>query len=730
MFYATDSLVTKTVAPCEPWAFVPTQQVSEQIRHDKQSRQDWYQSISTKWNFYTVLEASNPNQRISKEDNPPRLQGGFAGDFDVPIPMSRITEVIDMMKIKPAWIEISLGKKIRLVWLFDSPLRIDSVDFFMFFANKAKDWLRMDLLPGFDEGAFTDPTRLLCNGAEWISTGHGPIDPVKLQAFYVEAGREFRFKSSDPAEVPLDIVEKKIRELYPKFDWPSEFVIDSQGPSFWVPGSTSAMSAIVKKEGMFTFSDHAEKSFYSWGDICGMDFVKGYAENAISMATKDIYYDKKNYWRKIDGEWDSMPATEMQIYLEVECGLSTKPDKTGRVPLKVALSHIHNSGRITGAGPFVFQPPGPIISMGRRVLNTYRNKAVRPAGGTQYWGPQGNFPFLSAHFDVLFDPVIQRDFFVAWAKHGYRAAIEQIPMSGSHVYLMGNANVGKTFTGRGVMGKLLGGFVDASGFMLGNTGFTSELHEVPLWCIDDDTTHENPQAHARFQAIWKKAAANQEFTFNKKFEVPLTIVHPVRIICSLNMDYVSSRSLGSMDDSSQDKTNLFRCSAEGKLKFPPRYEMEKIVDRELPYFGRWLLDHEPPEHVIRDVRFGYESYQEETLLDRAHQGSKSAPFKELLIECLRAYFKREPNATVWRGPVTMLLRELHMNPGNESVLRMLRLEQTNRYLEMIQREGLIKCSVETGPMKVRIWVFHRFEDMPISQITPPPMPEQSDTFNK
>lgn len=725
MFYATDSLVTKTVAPCDPWTFVPTCAVSEQIRHDKQSRQEWYQSASTKWNFYTVLEASNPNQRVSKEDNSPRLIHGFAADYDVEIPMARVTEVVAAMKIKPSWIEASLGRKIRLVWQFDSPLRVDSTDFCIFFLRKAIKWLRLDLLPSLDEGAFTDPTRLLCNGAEWIATGHGPIDPIPLQAFYVEAGREFRFKSNDPADMPLDVVEAKLKELYKNFDWPTDFVLDSQGPSFWVPGSTSAMSAIVKKGGMFTFSDHAEKSFYSWGDICGMDFVKGHADGAIAKATKDIYYDKKNYWRKIEGEWDSMPATEMQIYLEVECGLSTKPDKSGRAPLKVALSHIHNTGRIIGAGPFVFSPPGPMIYQGRRVLNTYKDKAIRPSSEPQIWGPDGGFPFLSLHFDWLFNPLIQKDYFLAWSKHRYQSAIDLVPRSACHIYLMGKPNMGKTLTSRGIIGKLLGGFVDASGYMLGtSTNFTSELHEVPIWCIDDDTSSESPHAHARFQAIWKKVAANQEFLYNKKFEVPLTIVHPVSILCSLNMDVVSSRVMGSLDDSSLDKTNLFRCASEGKVKFPPREILEKIIDRELPCFGRWLLDWEPPEHVERCTRYGYKSYQEESLLDRARQSGKSAPFKALLIECLRAYFQREPKSTEWRGSVPALIRELQYNPGNETVLRLLRLEQTDRYLEMIQREGLLKCQTETGEMKVRLWVFPRFEDMPISIPNTPPIPPQ------
>lgn len=728
MFYAIHNnyVLSQTTVPFEPWTFVPTQSVSEQVRHDKGSRQEFYRNINTKWNFYTPIEGANPNQRVSSKDNPPNWQHGFAADFDLEIPMARVQEVIAMMKIKPAWIEISLGRKIRLVWIFESPLRVDASDFCVFFLEKAKKWLRLDLLPGLDEKAFVDPTRLLANGAEWISTGHGRIDPIQLQAFYVESAREFRFKSSDPAEVPLDVIEAEARkQFHNKFNWPSEFTLESQGPSFWIPGSTSPLSAIVKKDGILTFSAHADKMFYSYGDIFGKDFIKGYADNAIALATKDIYYDKKSYWRLIKGKWDSMSATEMQIYLDTDCGLSNKPDKTGRIPVRAALSHIHNENRIIGAGPFVGMPPGPMTYQGQQVINTYRRQPIKPAAEPQIWGPDGKFPFLSMHFDYLFDPLVQKDFFMAWFKHRYKSAIDMVPRSGCHVYLMGKANSGKTFTGRGIVAKALGGFVDASGYMLGNgTGFTSELHEVPVWCIDDDTSSENPHTHARFQAIWKKVAANSEFLHNKKFEVPLTIIHAVSIVCTLNLDAASIRVVGSTDDSSLDKTNMFRCSTEGKMKFLPREEQEKIVDRELPYFCRWLLDWDPPEYVIRCNRFGYQSYQEESLLDKTRQSDKSAPFKALLVECLRAYFKREPNATEWRGSVPALIRELQFNPGNETVLRLLRLEQTDRYLERIQNEGLLKCRTETGELKVRVWVFPRFEDMPILKPTPPTMPSE------
>lgn len=713
MFYATENLMTKTVVPCDPWTFVPAQTISTQIRHDKASRQTWYQSRATRWNFYTTTEAANPNQRVSKKDNPPKFLHGFAADYDVKIPMERVKEVVAAMEIKPAWIETSLGEKVRLVWLTPKPLRVDDTDFCIFLLEKAMKWLRLDLLPGLDEGAFLDPTRLLCNGAQWLSTGHGPIGEVPLQVFYVAAGREFRFVPSDPTEIPLDAVEKKIKEKYPNFTWPSDFVLESQGPSFWVEGSTSPMSAIVKADGMITFSDHADKLFYSWSDICGVDFLKEHADNALANATKDIYWDQKNFWRKKkNGIYTMVAMTELLNFFKVQCRLSSKPGKSGSSPVDLALDHIYNANQIVGAGPFLFRPSGVIEYMGRPVLNTYINRAMAPASEPQIWGPDGGFPFMSLHLDVVFDPPYQKEFFLAWWKHFYTAALTLVPMPGQNIYLMGGAGVGKTWTSRMCVGRSVGGFVDASDHLIGGSSFNSEIYEQPLWCIDDEVVGESSIMQSRFHAIWKKTVANQQFKFSKKYEVPLTIDWMGRILATLNMDFISSRLLGPMDNTVIDKTSVFRCAAEPKIIFPSRYDLEKILERELPCFLRWLLDWEPPAHVLRDVRYGYKSYQEPSLLDKAHQGSRSAPFKELLIEALQLYFESEKSTTEWRGTVTQLLRLLQLNPHNDSVLRLLRLEQTNRYLESIQREGLVQCRVETGPMKTRVWIFSRFGDAP------------------
>lgn len=729
-FYAIDNgfVLTQSVVPFSPWDFRPTpeqsDQITAQIRHDKDSRQLFYRNANTKWNFYTPLEGCNPNQRIS-EDNPPRFSYGIAFDYDVEFPIEFARQQVERMVIKPSYIETSLGKKIRLIWLFEQKLLIDSAELYEYFQQAAAKWLKAELLPGLDEGALTEASRLLCNGAVWESTGTGPIPHDKLQAFYVKTASSFRFVSSDTTKIPLDIIEAGIRKKFPNFSWPTDFTLESQGPSFWIPESTSPMSAIVKEEGMLTFSAHADKTFYPWGDetLLGKEFVQAFSETAIAKATSNIYWDKKFYWQWMGTYWDNVPPAEMNNYLENDCGLSMAKDKTGKSSFKSALSHIHKQNRVLGGAPFVYRPAGPIIHQGRRVINTYRNLTIKPAAGAQKWGPHGNFPFLSAHFDSLFDPPLQMWFYLAWAKHMYMCAIDEVPRSGTHVFLMGEAGRGKTMTGRGIIGKLMGGWVDASRFMLENAHFTSEFHEVPLWCLDDDTSNDNPIVQARFQAAWKKTAANQEFLFHKKFEVPISIIHPVRIHASLNLDQCAIRAVGPMDNSSIDKTNLFRC-APGEMILPPREELEKIIDNEISYFGRFLYDVVIPDFVERHVRYGYKSHQNESLLDSAHQSSKCGPFKELLLEYLETFFKSEPTATQWRGTSTMLLRCLQSQPLNDLIMRSMKLEQITRYLEMVQREGLVKCSSETDAMKRRIWVFERFGEPATPPQTIPPLSNQ------
>lgn len=706
-FLALDNLTKQSLAPCEPWTFVPTENITEQIRSDKQARQAWYQNGTTRHCFYTCIEPTNPNQRVSKS-NSPRLLHGLAVEYDAPISDSRVLEALSGFKIKPQWYERSLGGNIRLIWSFERPLMLDSYDFAAYLLDRTKQWLRLDMLPALDAGALSNPTRLLCCG-KWIGTGASAISNQELQSFYVDAAKEFRFNSTDECNIPLDIVEKAVREKFQNFNWPSDFTLESQGASFWISESTSPMSAIVKPNGMLTFSAHATKPFYDWSEILGVDFTKRFSQTAIASATENIYWDGKNFWKQEQGRYVDLALPELTLYFKVDCRLSTKPGKGGVSSIDTALRHIQSANRIAGAAPFVFYPPGVFEYQGERKLNICMAKVLPPSDiGAVTWGAEGNFPWLSAHFDGFFDPVSQLPFFLAWWKAFYESGYYMKPMPGQNIFLMGGANVGKTMTSHAIIGKSVGGFMDAAKHLTTNSDFNSELPAVPLWTIDDETMGESPKAQANFAATWKKAAANQEIRCHKKYGIPVMTVWMGRILATSNLDAVSSRILGPMDNNSLDKTSLFRCASECRSVFPNRHELVQIIERELPYFMRWLLNWQPPEEVARDVRYGYKSYHEESLLDKAHQSGKAAPFKELLVESLENIFNSDPKLTEWRGSVTQILRMLQSNPLNETVIRTLRLEQTSRYLESLQREGILQCRAEMGPLKTRIWVFPRF----------------------
>lgn len=706
MFFSAPNLTTQTLLPCPaPWEFSPTEKLTVALRGDKEIRQAFYQNPNTQHCFYTGLEAVAASQRISRE-NPPRYLHAFVADYDIPIPDSRITEVIADWKYKPAWIENSLGGNRRIVWLLPRPILLDDYDLAVFVLQSAIVWLRLGLLPGLDDAAFIAPSRLYCNGCAWKPTGHGAVSQSELQAFFVKCGRKFRFKAPESENIPLDLAEAEIKSKYPNFTWPSDFSLETQGPSFWIPESVSPMSAIVKPGGMFTFSAHAAKPFYSWADILGAEFVSTHANDSITKATSDIWWDGKRFARKINGSYCSLEKGELLTYFKVDCRLGFKPGDDGIPPVEKALAHIHNHQRVTAAIPFVFRPPGLIIFQGKRVLNTYSGKPVEPAAcGT--WGDSGDFPFLSTvHFPRFFDPIEQLPLFLAWWKHYYESAINYAPYPGQNIFLMGGTGIGKTWTNRDLVGRSVGGYADASDFLVRGEQFNSHLMECPHWCLDDDSPNGSPQAQARMQSVMKKTIANQQFLTNKKFEVSGMTEWMGRIGITTNLDYLSSRIVGSLDNNSLDKTNLFRCATK-EVVFPTRPELSLIVDNELPHFLRWLLDWSVPDTVVRDSRYGFRSYQEPSLLDRTHQSGPTTPFKEVLIESLATWFSQHPEENTWAGTVNQLIKLLMCDPLNDYVLRSVKLEQVSRHLEAIQREGLIRCEVETGLLKTRIWRFYR-----------------------
>jgi hypothetical protein len=538
--------------------------------------------------------------------------------------------------------------------------------------------------------------------------GNGPIPALKSQAFFVECGKNFRFNAGDDACVPLDIAEKALRDRYPNFSWPGPFELETQGPSFWIEGSVSPQSAIIKAGGLFSFAAHATKPFYSWTDLLGKDFTEKFQEDAIARATLDVWWDGKSFWRKSTGTYVPMDRAELASYFKVTCRLSSKPGQNGISQAEAAFEHLFLHQRVAGAAPFVFRRPGLIIFDSERKLNTYSGEPLQPAEGHVEWAV--NFPFLAGLMDSLFDPPRQKPFFLAWLRHFYLSALDWGPRPGQNYFLLGGTGIGKTLLNREVVGGLVGGFIDASDYLVAGAQFNSHLYKRGLWVLDDDSPAGSPQAITRVHAAFKKVAANQQALCNTKFQNAVMLEWMGRIGCTANLDFISTRIVGPLDNSSLDKTNLFRCVKSSSMVFPDRGEIQQIIARELPHLARWLIDWEPPAEVERDSRYGYKAFQEGSLLDKTYQGSPTASFKEILIEFLALYFQNEPKAEYWEGTVSMLLRNLLVCQSNDLILKSLRLEQTSRFLEQIGREGGLKSEVIKGNHNTRIWRFYRLTD--------------------
>lgn len=712
-FFGLQNLVSTDLTECVPWEFKPTENITVNIREVKQDRQDWYSMPSTKHNFYTAIEPHSPNLRCN-DSNPPRMLHALVADYDAHISQECLDVFLKDVTIKPTWIERSLGGNLRLVWEFPRPICVDSKEFCIYFLQKAMVWLKLGLLPLLDEPAFTDPMRLLCNGCDWKPTGFGPIDEAALQSFFVTIARAYRVTSTDVMEIPIDVVEKELRKKYPTFQWPTDFVEGSQGPSFWVEGSTSPMSAIVKSAGMITWAGHATKFFYSWGELLGKEFVKQFADNAIAVATADIYFDSKNYWRKIDSIYTPCKKDELTTYFKVIARLNDKAGKEGVSQITMAFSHIHECNHIRYAAPQLFRKSGIFYNDRRqKTLNTYDCSHLEPAAGTQ---TISDVPFLWTWFNHMFGAV-QLPYALAWGKHFYECAVNHEPEPGPHIVMMGAPSMGKTLVNRFVFGKLVGGFMDASSHLMDGGTFNSHLFHVPLWVLDDDMPANNPAAQALFHARFKKMVSNQEHKYEAKYEIPGLLNWAGRIGMTTNLDNASCAFVGPLDNM-LDRVNLFRCIS--GFNFPSRVEIRKLLDVELPKFGRLLLDYTPPDYITKLYRFGYTPHHDKGLLDHNFQSSASAPFRELLIRCLLDYWRNNPKEKIWKGTLNDLSSMMAQVDGVSlgQLQNTFRVGSIHRYMEQVHKEKLFGCEFETGSHRQRYITFHRPEPEPTTDQLP------------
>ncbi|NOS67029.1 MAG: hypothetical protein HOO67_01535 [Candidatus Peribacteraceae bacterium] len=723
MIFSLKNLTTLAAEPLNPWEGDWLPKLPPNAVTDKKARGTWMNLPTTEYNAYSGFEGVNAGRRVngdaSEDGNPPRNHHAFAVDYDFPLSDIEVDSAVARMSVKPNWVEKSLSGNWRLVWLFEKPVPMINYAFAVAWLESLDQILPFRQMAGVDESAVKAPERYLTNGGIWRKLHDDPVPFSLLLGHYTEVSRKFNWTDSGlGVTVPLDVAAGKLKELFPRFsEWEGDFVLDSQGPSFWVDGSTSPKSATVRPTGLQTFSAHASKSFYDWSELLGAEFVKQFKKEELGKAVENIFFDGHNYILRNDqSQWLWNTKDDLSLFLRCKRGLTDRRAKGASfTQVESALMLIRDTALVASAGSFAGYKKGLMTNNGNRYLNIHNRDVMQPAAEKVAWGPQGDFPFLSKFLDGFFSSPDQLPFFLAWLARFYKSSFFRDPRSGQAVFIFGNVGLGKSFINTGIISPLLGGHADANKFLLGSDAFNSEMFDYLFWAIDDGTGTTSQMMRERFAELVKMLVANRNFMSNEKFRKAAMVQWQGRISVTGNVDAESLRRLPAMDISMREKVMLFLAApkrADGFV-FEEEKETRALLARELPFFARFLLDYVPePQCVGEEVRFGVREYHEPSLLMEANLSSTSATFGEILDESLREYFcVRDEEADFWSGTALQLHKMILSDLTLTEAMRGTNVQQVARNLAQLATKGSFKIDVGTDAHR-RIYKIYRDDRFP------------------
>jgi hypothetical protein len=705
------------VAPGKPWEFTAIDRVPPNAlgKDGKKARTEWATNPKTDFHCYSMFEGVNPNLRIrapgkdkNEEGNPARGQRGLPVDYDFPLTEPEIAAGIERMPpdLRPSWRETTLSGHCRLVWLFAFPINHPSHEFAIQFLKSLDKILPFRNLAGIDEAALIAPEKYYTNGCRWERINPHPVPHALLMGHFIDVSNKFDWKGDkDGTLIPLDIVAEQLKAKFPRFaDWPGDFVEGAQGPSFWIDGSESPKSAIVRLTGIQSLAAHRSKPFYYWSDLIGAEFCNRYKIEQIGKSSEGIFYDEKQYFSKnTEGVWCADPKENIIGLLKTERGLSdTKRKGENTSEVERALVHIQRRNRVRVAAPFAFYPSGRIHVLGEPVLNTHTRITMQPAERP------GEFPFLDKFIRTLWDPAEQYEYFMSWLSYFYKSCQSRTPRSGHALYVAGGPSVGKTFLNRAVIGGLVGGFAEAQQYLLGEDNFNGELFDYALWCVDDGSVSSSYAAHKKMSEMVKRIVANPSIRRRDLYTKGATVSCHARQVFTLNLDAESIRLLPDFDLSLRGKVSVLRTHAFPQVEFLPSDEMSALLARELPYLARFLMDWEiPPQCKATDPRFGVANYLEKSLVDTANQNSVSGAFSEILDEWQALYFTQyEPTADKWEGTSLQLYKSIMQDHTLVEAMRPFNLQSIGRMLVSLANKHVFDISL-SGETERRIFTIPR-----------------------
>lgn len=668
----------------EPWLTAPGIPAFE----SREAYKAWLASPDSRVPLFNLIEGENPALRVSKS-NPAYRVWGVVADYDST--MSDV-EVERGLKRIPAsyppfaWNRTRRGG-VRIVWRFEKPVFYYGPDTYEKLMKRVKKELRLTgIFSGLDEDALLRIEQTYTAGNNWTVNAAAQIKAVTLELWLFDILGKCDDFEGRGVEVPLPVVEAEVHKRFPN-RWRGAFELGSRGLRFWAPEADNETAAIVRSTGMTAFT--GDRPFLTWADIFGREFVQAYLEDKRGRALDELWCDaQKNYYRQLpDERWDRMNTDQAKRHLKVKFGMSdavVKGDPHSEID--AVLHQLELRKRVDGVLPFPHNPQRIVKWNGATYLNDSNCRLLMPALDEQDWGV--NFPWIAGYVSTLMKDARNLEVLLAetsiWLKSLHRGE----PARGHAVFLAGPPGTGKTLWTRQILARMVGGYAVATKFFTGDSRWSDALFDKALWVIDDSTPAEDPKSHERYSATVKAVVANPTFSYEKKHGYCGEAPFDGRLWVTLNTDSKSMSMLPDPEQSLLEKVT-FLLTDEVEVDVAEREsERYEIIDRELPFFMRWLLDMPLPSWLEPDRRFGFKAWQEPSLLAESRVNTASHTVMEVLDLWRKDLTFEDPKKTEWRGTTAELLGNVMAHSEmTRSVIGRMSVISFGRHLSNAERNG-------------------------------------------
>ena len=665
---------------------------------------EWCASSETDHAFLTGFEGINPNARIEGENKICKINC-IPVDFDAPPDWANIKDIITAKcpKALPAWYCRTFSGYIRLYFELEETLSIHHSLVAGFFKYLKQSLQYHKIFAGYDSKS-ESPSQLMEIGTNWVSMG-GKISTTIVQTALFKAAKEKPPESTDTS-IPIEKIAQEVEKRFPN-RWIGDFEVGSRGPLFWIDDGIEREGCQVFEDGMVVYSDR-DFPWKTWRDIFGPDFVKDFEEQKMGDLLDEYWFNGKQFFKLLHGTAKVIPRDQLVLELKQRGFKGGRPKKGENITeVEAAIVLISNQNRIDEIAPVVFRRNQRIVSFnGMQILNSATVTPIEPADD----GDPSKWPFLNMFFDQFFvdsTKVRTKYFFFAWLQRYYKAFYNNKEDQGQACILVGPAKRGKTLVSNKIIAALVGGFADASDYLSGGTKFNKDLGRAACWVIDDTVSAASFQDQRKATELIKRGVANPKIQFMAKYADAVTLPWAGRIILSLNDDPNSMSVLPAMDSSNKDKLMAFKVCAE-PFVFPPKAELEALIEQELPYFAKWLMDWKPPVEVLDDDRFGVKSFIDKSISYAAYDNSSRSQVSELVDFFAKACREQNDRMVEWRGTITEFQVAIHTYNNGRALGASNKLEFVRNGLSHLEDVGKSNKSIRPirsiGKGSGKVWV--------------------------